>query len=94
MDATHDTLCATDLERLKQHSDEADARRWIPVLVAEVERLLDRMKDLERTRHARRSRHDGPPCPICGKPTRPADAVLTIGHGTMHGRCYVAAVGT
>lgn len=94
MDATHDTLCATDLERLKQHPDEADARRWIPVLVAEVERLRDRMKELERTRRGPRSPRDGQPCPICGKPTRPTDAVLTIGHGAMHGRCYVAAVGT
>jgi hypothetical protein len=38
-DATRDVIGPVDLEALKSSPDAADAERWIPLLVAEIERL-------------------------------------------------------
>jgi hypothetical protein len=43
-DAGHST---GDLQRLKDDPDHVDGRRWIPLLVAEIERLRELLKDLK-----------------------------------------------
>jgi hypothetical protein len=47
LDRTRETICAGDLQRLKNDPDHVDGRRWIPLLVAEIERLRERLKDLK-----------------------------------------------
>jgi hypothetical protein len=39
LDATRDFIGPVDLEALKSRPDPADAERWIPLLVAEIERV-------------------------------------------------------
>ena len=50
LDATRDMITAEDREMLKSQPRSADAERWIPRLVAEVERLREQLKALEATR--------------------------------------------
>jgi hypothetical protein len=47
LDRTRDTISAGDLQRLKDDPGHVDGRRWIPLLVAEIERLRERLKDLK-----------------------------------------------
>jgi hypothetical protein len=54
LDRTRSALSAGDLDHLKEHPEAANGARWIPMLVAEVERLRERMKILE----SQLARHD------------------------------------
>jgi hypothetical protein len=54
LDRTGWALSADDLDHLKGHPEAANAARWIPMLVAVVERLRERMKLLE----SQIARHD------------------------------------
>lgn len=47
LDRTRSALSAEDLDHLKEHPEAANGARWIPMLVAEVERLREQMKILE-----------------------------------------------
>jgi hypothetical protein len=48
LDRTRSVLSVVeDLNHLKEHPEAANGARWIPMLVAEVERLRERMKILE-----------------------------------------------
>jgi hypothetical protein len=48
LDATRNVICPEDLSALKERPQSADPARWIPLLVAEVERLRGRLEELER----------------------------------------------
>jgi hypothetical protein len=54
LDKTRSALSAEDLDHLKEHPEAAKGARWIPMLIAEVERLRERMKILE----AQLARHE------------------------------------
>ena len=45
LDATRDFIGPVDLEALKSRPDAADAERWIPLLVAEIERLREELRE-------------------------------------------------
>ena len=47
LDRTRGTISMGDLQRLKDEPDTVDGRRWIPLLIAEIERLRERLKDLK-----------------------------------------------
>ena len=47
LDRTRETISTGDLQRLKDDPDHVDGRRWIPLLVAEIERLRELLKDLK-----------------------------------------------
>jgi hypothetical protein len=53
LDRTRGTITMGDHEWLKDDPDHVDGRRWIPLLVAEIERLRELLKDLRTD--ARRS---------------------------------------
>jgi hypothetical protein len=63
LDRTRGVLSAADLDHLKEHPEASNAARWIPLLVAEIERLRERMKMLESqvARHeAHATTHEAP----------------------------------
>ena len=45
LDATRDTICPSDIEILKARPETADPARWIPLLLAELERLRARIAE-------------------------------------------------
>jgi hypothetical protein len=45
LDATRDTICPADVEFLKARPEAADPARWIPLLLAELERLRARIAE-------------------------------------------------
>ena len=45
LDATRDVITPVDLEVLKSRPDAAIPERWIPLLVAEVERLREQLRE-------------------------------------------------
>jgi hypothetical protein len=47
LDTTRNMISPADLEELKARPEAADAARWIPLLVAEIERLRARLTDRE-----------------------------------------------
>ena len=47
LDRTRGTITMGDHEWLKDDPDHVDGRRWIPLLVAEIERLRELLKDLK-----------------------------------------------
>ena len=56
LDRTRETISTGDLQRLKDDPDHVDGRRWIPLLVAEIERLRELLKDEELMRSGGRRR--------------------------------------
>jgi hypothetical protein len=47
LDTTREKISPADLEELKARPAAADSARWIPLLVAEIERLRARLTDRE-----------------------------------------------
>ena len=47
LDRTRETISTSDLQRLKDDPDHVDGPRWVPLLVAEIERLRELLKDLK-----------------------------------------------
>jgi hypothetical protein len=47
LDTTRYVISPVDLEELKARPEAADARRWIPLLVAEIERLRAALTERE-----------------------------------------------
>ena len=47
LDRTRATISTGDLQRLKDDPDHVDGRRWIPLLVAEIQRLRELLKNLK-----------------------------------------------
>jgi hypothetical protein len=48
LDDTRNVICPEDLAVLKERPESADPARWVPLLVAEVERLRGRLKEQEQ----------------------------------------------